>query len=119
MKSRHMRKLTSQCARTASRQQSRLVGEPRIVRSVAGSPRRRAKTLVRSLGLEVLETRALLSTVSLVTEINAVDLYPQDLTPAGTNLFYTIANSNNSGTELAVTSQAGSSVPELLLLAIV
>ena len=48
-----------------------------------------------------------MSNVSLVDDINSVDLYPQHLTPAGTNLFYTIANSDNTGTLLAVTTSGG------------
>jgi ELWxxDGT repeat protein len=77
------------------------------VRSLAAWSARHARHRARAFGVEVLESRALLSNVSLVDDINSVDLYPQQLTPAGTNLFYTIANSDNTGTLLAVTTSGG------------
>jgi ELWxxDGT repeat protein len=63
------------------------------------------------LGVESLETRALLSnySASLVKDINTVDIHPSNLTPAGTNLYYTIADSANTGQELAVTTAGGGS----------
>ncbi len=65
--------------------------------------------MLHSFAVEALETRALLSNVSLVKDINSVDLYPSSLTPAGTNLFYTVANSGNTAALLAVTTAAGGS----------
>ena len=40
-------------------------------------------------------------------DINTVDSYPAELTPAGTNLFYTVEGSEAGGVELAVTTAAG------------
>ena len=77
------------------------------MRSLAGSARQQAQILGAGLGVEVLESRTLLSNVSLVKDINSVDLYPQDLTPVGTNLFSTIFGGSNSGTRLAVTTATG------------
>jgi ELWxxDGT repeat protein len=51
----------------------------------------------------------LLSTIpaTLVRDINTVDSYPAELTPAGTNLFYTVDGSAATGIELAVTAAGG------------
>ncbi len=59
--------------------------------------------------IDSLETRALLSNfdVSVVDNINTIDKYPSQLTPAGTNLFYTVADSANTGQELMVTTAGG------------
>ena len=53
-----------------------------------------------------LERRTLL-TVTLVKDINTVNVYPLDLTPAGTNLFYVVKDSFGSGFDLAVTTATG------------
>ncbi len=77
--------------------------------SLAGRPARRRRSLNGSFGVESLETRALLSNfnVSLVKDINSVDLFPAQLTPAGTNLFYTVADGTSTGEELVVTTAGG------------
>ena len=77
----------------------------------AGRSARRRRKLNGSLGVESLETRVLLSlgSASLVKDINSVDVYPSQLTPAGTNLFYTLADSAGTGVELAVTTSSGGS----------
>ncbi len=54
--------------------------------------------------------------VSVVKNINTIDTYPSQLTAAGTNLFYTVADSTNSGQELVVTT-AGGTPTELMDLA--
>ena len=71
--------------------------------------RRRVVDLGRSLGAEALEVRALLSglTAQLIQDVNTVETYPSDLTPAGSNLFYQVEDSTGSGPELAVTNAGG------------
>src|SRR5271166_3656841 len=70
---------------------------------------RRTRERARVLAVEALETRALLSTIAAtpVKDINTVDSYPAELTPAGTNLFYTVDGSTAGGVELAVTTGGG------------
>jgi ELWxxDGT repeat protein len=79
--------------------------------SSAARPMNRVARCFRISSLEALEPRALLSTVAatLVNEINTVDAFPAELTPAGTNLFYTVEGSEPGGTELAVTTSGGTS----------
>ena len=61
---------------------------------------------------EALEVRALLSglTAQLIQDVNTVEAYPSDLTPAGSNLFYQIEDSAGSGPELVVTNASGTQV---------
>ena len=65
-------------------------------------------SLGRGLGAEPLEVRALLSgrTVSLIKDVNAVETNPVNLTPAGSNLFYTVEDSTDTGANLMVTNAA-------------
>ena len=46
-------------------------------------------------------------TATLVKDINTIDSYPSELTPAGSNLFYTVEGSAAGGVALAVTTSAG------------
>jgi ELWxxDGT repeat protein len=71
----------------------------------AGNNRRR-NTLP---DLDILEARTLLSTVTaqLIKDVNSVDSFPSNLTPAGSNLFSLVEDSTGSGPELEVTSSAG------------
>ncbi len=70
----------------------------------AGRRRRATMALV-----EALEVRTLLSSASaqLIADINAVPSYPSDLTPAGSNLFYLVEDSTDSGLDLEVTNSGG------------
>lgn len=70
-------------------------------------PRRAAR--VRIGAPESLEPRALLATVAVgpILDSKTVDTYPADLTPAGSNLFYVVQDSTNSGQELVVTNSGG------------
>jgi ELWxxDGT repeat protein len=81
-------------------------------RSGTMSQRRRREGLGRGLGVEPLEVRALLSgqTVQLIKDVNTVLTYPQDLTPAGPNLYYEAEDSSHQGVELAVTNASGTQV---------
>ena len=76
------------------------------------SHRRRVVDLGRGLGAEPLEVRALLSgqTVQLIKDVNAVETYPADLTPAGSNLFYKVEDSTDTGVDLMVTNAGGTQV---------
>jgi ELWxxDGT repeat protein len=64
------------------------------------------------LGAEALEVRCLLSgqTVQLIKDVNAVESYPSNLTPVGSNLFYVAEDSTDNGPELAVTNAQGTQV---------
>ena len=83
---------------------------------LAGKKRRRNITKSHSrrrsisLNLDLLEARTLLSgeTAQLVKNVNAVDSYPSELTVAGSNLFYLVEDSTNSGQELEVSGSSGS-----------
>ncbi len=82
-----------------------------------GTSRRRTPfvDLGRSLGAEPLEVRALLSgqTVQLIQDVNTVEAYPSGLTPAGSNLFYTVADSTGASSDLMVTNAEGTqSLPD-------
>jgi ELWxxDGT repeat protein len=74
--------------------------------------RRRAVELGQAPGVEALEVRALLSgqTVQLIKDVNAVESFPSNLTPAGSNLFYTVEDSTNTGIELVATNAQGTQV---------
>ena len=69
-------------------------------------------TWAGDLGAEPLEVRALLSgqTVSLIKDVNAVETDPENLTPAGSNLFYTVEDSTDTGVDLMVTNAGGTQV---------
>ncbi len=71
----------------------------------------RSKNASRKFAVEALESRTLLATIpaTLVRDINTVDTYPAELTPAGTNLFYTVKGSGPTGVELAITTVGGGS----------
>ena len=61
------------------------------------------------MGIEPLEVRALLSgqTVQLIKDVNSVESYPAELTPAGSNLFYLVDDSSGTGVNLKVTNAGG------------
>ncbi len=82
----------------------------RRTRGLRGRPRR--ATLNLAGAGEPLEPRALLSTVAVgpVKDARTADTYPADPTPAGSNLFYVVEDSTNSGQELVVTNGGGTSV---------
>jgi ELWxxDGT repeat protein len=103
-----MRKPARPSARVGNSDQLGTGRSSRLVRLWAVSSLRRQPRLGGGFGVEVLESRTLLSNVSLVGDINSVDLYPQNLTPVGTTLFSTIFGGGNSGTRLAVTTATGS-----------
>ncbi len=73
-------------------------------------PGRTCRTRIRSV--ESLEERTLLSTVSVepIQDVKTVDLYPAQLTPAGTNLFSVVEDSSNDGQDLVVTNSGGTQV---------
>ncbi len=75
--------------------------------SLRRRPRRTAQ--VRIGAPESLEPRALLAAVAVgpIVDGKTVDTYPADLTPAGSNLFYVVEDSTNSGQELVVTNVGG------------
>ena len=62
------------------------IGATESVRAAAESQ------IPRSAWIEPLEVRALLSglTVQSIKDVNSVESYPADLTPAGSNLFYLV-----------------------------
>ncbi|MGP0064204.1 MAG: putative Ig domain-containing protein [Isosphaeraceae bacterium] len=64
------------------------------------------------LALEPLEVRTLLSgqAVQLIKDVNTIESYPADLTPAGSNLFYLVEDSSNSGVDLMVTNSIGTQI---------
>ncbi len=59
--------------------------------------------------VETLEVRTLLSsaTAQLIKDVNAVPTFPSSLTPAGSNLFYLVEDSTDSGVDLEVTNPGG------------
>ena len=67
---------------------------------------------VAAWAIEPLEVRALLSgeTVQLIKDVNTVESYPADLTPAGSNLFYLVKDSIGTGVDLMVTNAGGTQV---------
>jgi ELWxxDGT repeat protein len=77
---------------------------------LSGRPRGANSTRLRSV--ESLEERTLLSTVSVepIQDVKTVDLYPAQLTPAGSNLFYVVEDSSNDGEDLVVTNSSGTQV---------
>ena len=79
-------------------------------RRLGGRPRRAA--LARIHAVEALESRALLTAVAVQTikDIKTSDQYPAQLTPAGSNLFYVVEDSTNSGQDLVVTNAGGTQV---------
>ncbi len=81
-------------------------------RARGATRRSRVVDLGRGLGAEPLEVRALLSgqTVSLIKDVNAVETDPVNLTPAGSNLFYTVEDSTDTGADLMVTNASGTQV---------
>lgn len=94
---------------------SRLVnlGKPKS-RSAGGQRRRPRRTArrVHTGAPETLEARALLATVAVgpILDAKTVDTYPAALTPAGSNLFYVVEDSTNSGQDLVVTNTSGTTV---------
>jgi ELWxxDGT repeat protein len=66
----------------------------------------------RTVEIETLEVRTLLSstTAQLINDVNAVPSFPSDLTPAGSNLFYLVEDSTDSGNNLEVTNASGTQV---------
>jgi ELWxxDGT repeat protein len=63
-------------------------------------------------GVESLEVRALLSgqAVQLIKDVNTVESFPADLTPAGSNLFYLVKDSSDTGFDLMVTNAGGTQI---------
>ncbi|MHB1559579.1 MAG: ELWxxDGT repeat protein [Isosphaeraceae bacterium] len=90
---------------------SRLVNLAKPKSPGAGSLRRRPRRSARvQIGAtESLEPRALLAAVAVgpILDSKTADTYPAALTPAGSNLFYVVEDSTNSGQELVVTNSAG------------
>ena len=86
----------------------------RLDRRSRGTSRRRTPfvQLGRSLGAEPLEARLLLSgqAVQLIKDVNNARDLPQDLTPAGSNLFYTVEDSTRTGVDLMVTNAGGTQI---------
>lgn len=83
-----------------------------VRRSRSDRRRRRAVELGPGIGAEPLEVRALLSgqTVQLIKDVNTVETYPSNLTPAGSNLFYEVEDSSGTGQELVATTSTGTTV---------
>src|SRR5262249_31526259 len=72
-----------------------------------GSRRRQRRGVLR--GLEVLEGRLLLA-ISLVKDINSVELYPSNIINANGTAFYLTKDSFGNGIDLVATSASGTTV---------
>ena len=72
------------------------------------NPRRRGL----APGIESLEVRALLSgqTVQVIRDVNAIDVYPSSLSPAGSNLYYLVEDGTDTGVALMVTNAGGTQI---------
>ena len=88
----------------------RPVSHVRKRRSSLGASKGRRRNFV--LSLDLLEVRTLLSsqTVQLLKDVNAVDSYPSNMTSAGSNLFFLVEDTSNTGQELEATSASGTTV---------
>ena len=77
-----------------------------------GGVGRGGRPLARIHAVEALEARALLTAVAVqaIKDIKTSDQYPAQLTPAGSNLFYVVEDSTNSGQDLVVTNAGGTQV---------